>query len=119
MKIQCDACQKQEASLFCPADEAALCNHCDHTIHQANKLSAKHKRFSLHHPTSKDIPLCDICKVHIPSPFHCYFSTGFSFYIEKTGCNIKVFDVYVTATLTAIEAVSASFDKRFSATIIS
>ncbi|WJX51379.1 hypothetical protein P8452_37581 [Trifolium repens] len=62
MKIQCDACQKQEASLFCPADEAALCNHCDHTIHQANKLSAKHKRFSLHHPTSKDIPLCDICK---------------------------------------------------------
>jgi hypothetical protein len=56
---------------------------------------------------------------YAPSPFHCYFSTGFSFYIEKTGCNIKVFDVYVTATLTAIEAVSASFDKRFSATIIS
>lgn len=62
MKIQCDACHKQEASLFCPADEAALCNQCDRNIHYANKVSAKHKRFTLHHPTSKDTPLCDICK---------------------------------------------------------
>jgi hypothetical protein len=36
---------------------------------------------------------------YIPSPFQCYFSTGFSFYIKKTGRNIKVFNVYVTATV--------------------
>ncbi|KAK7312308.1 hypothetical protein VNO77_36077 [Canavalia gladiata] len=61
MKIQCDACQKDVASLFCPADEAALCHACDHTIHHANKLAGQHKRFSLHQPTSKHSPLCDIC----------------------------------------------------------
>ncbi|TKY67604.1 B-box zinc finger protein 21 [Spatholobus suberectus] len=61
MKIQCDVCHKKVASLFCTADEAALCHACDRTIHHANKLADKHKRFSLHHPTSKDTPLCDIC----------------------------------------------------------
>ncbi|XP_061340567.1 B-box zinc finger protein 20-like [Gastrolobium bilobum] len=61
MKIQCDVCHKEEASVFCPSDEAALCHGCDHTIHHANKLAGKHKRFSLHPPTSKDTPLCDIC----------------------------------------------------------
>ncbi|KAL2329002.1 hypothetical protein Fmac_022429 [Flemingia macrophylla] len=61
MKIQCDVCQNEVASLFCPADEASLCRACDHTIHHANKLAHQHKRFSLHHPNSKDTPLCDIC----------------------------------------------------------
>ncbi|MED6204318.1 hypothetical protein PIB30_008136 [Stylosanthes scabra] len=63
MKIQCDVCDKNEASLFCPADEAALCHACDRTIHHANKLATKHTRFTLHHPSSKDTPpLCDICQ---------------------------------------------------------
>ncbi|KAK7257979.1 hypothetical protein RIF29_32341 [Crotalaria pallida] len=62
MKIQCDVCHKVEASLFCPADEAALCHACDHTIHHANKLASKHTRFSLHYPNSKHSPLCDICQ---------------------------------------------------------
>ncbi|RYR49706.1 hypothetical protein Ahy_A07g036242 [Arachis hypogaea] len=62
MKIQCDACDKDEASLFCPADEAALCHACDLTIHHANKLAIKHTRFTLHQPSSKDIPRCDICQ---------------------------------------------------------
>ncbi|KAG5030424.1 hypothetical protein JHK85_014406 [Glycine max] len=62
MKIQCDVCDKVEASVFCPADEAALCHSCDRTIHRANKLATKHARFSLHYPTSKDFPLCDICQ---------------------------------------------------------
>ncbi|XP_022766514.1 B-box zinc finger protein 21-like [Durio zibethinus] len=63
MKIQCDVCNKEEASLFCTADEAALCDSCDHQVHHANKLASKHQRFSLIHPSSsKQVPLCDICQ---------------------------------------------------------
>ncbi|KAL7155385.1 hypothetical protein ABFS83_03G072000 [Erythranthe nasuta] len=62
MKIQCDVCEKEEASVFCVADEAALCSACDHRVHHANKLAGKHQRFSLHHPSPKQAPLCDICK---------------------------------------------------------
>ncbi|KAL3515120.1 hypothetical protein ACH5RR_022022 [Cinchona calisaya] len=62
MKIQCDVCDKEEASVFCSADEAALCQACDHRVHHANKLASKHLRFSLLHPSLKDSPLCDICQ---------------------------------------------------------
>ncbi|XVE56118.1 hypothetical protein DITRI_Ditri03aG0211800 [Diplodiscus trichospermus] len=63
MKIQCDVCNKEEASVFCTADEAALCDGCDHRVHHANKLASKHQRFSLLHPSSsKQAPLCDICQ---------------------------------------------------------
>ncbi|KAK2978272.1 hypothetical protein RJ640_017123 [Escallonia rubra] len=62
MKIQCDVCEKEEASIFCTADEAALCKRCDQRVHHANKLASKHLRFSLLHPSSKDSPLCDICQ---------------------------------------------------------
>ncbi|XP_051139633.1 B-box zinc finger protein 21-like [Andrographis paniculata] len=62
MKILCDVCDKNEASLFCVADEAALCAACDHRVHHANKLAGKHQRFSLHHPSPKHAPLCDICQ---------------------------------------------------------
>ena len=63
MKIWCDVCDKEEASVFCCADEAALCNGCDRHVHFANKLAGKHLRFSLTSPTPKDAPLCDICGV--------------------------------------------------------
>ncbi|KAL2512958.1 B-box zinc finger protein 21 [Abeliophyllum distichum] len=62
MKIQCDVCDKDEAILFCVADEAALCNACDHRVHHANKLAGKHERFSLLQPSPKQAPLCDICQ---------------------------------------------------------
>ncbi|KAJ4966722.1 hypothetical protein NE237_018571 [Protea cynaroides] len=62
MKIQCDVCNKEEASLFCSADEAALCHGCDHRVHHANKLAGKHHRFPLLHPSSKEAPRCDICQ---------------------------------------------------------
>ncbi|KAG6711767.1 hypothetical protein I3843_05G063900 [Carya illinoinensis] len=62
MKIQCDVCHKGEASVFCPADEAALCDGCDNSIHHANKLAGKHARFSLIHPSLKEVPICDICQ---------------------------------------------------------
>ncbi|KAA8528704.1 hypothetical protein F0562_036059 [Nyssa sinensis] len=62
MKIQCDVCNKDEASVFCSADEAALCDTCDHRVHHANKLASKHQRFSLLQPSPKQVPLCDICQ---------------------------------------------------------
>ncbi|OIT33411.1 PREDICTED: B-box zinc finger protein 21-like isoform X2 [Nicotiana attenuata] len=62
MKIQCDVCNKNEASVFCTADEAALCEACDHRVHHVNKLASKHERFSLLQPSTKQFPLCDICQ---------------------------------------------------------
>ncbi|KAK1399300.1 B-box zinc finger protein 21 [Heracleum sosnowskyi] len=62
MRIQCDVCNKDEAAVFCPADEAALCDACDHSVHHANKLAQKHRRFSLIPPSHKQCPLCDICQ---------------------------------------------------------
>ncbi|MCD7456070.1 hypothetical protein HAX54_030571 [Datura stramonium] len=62
MKIQCDVCNKNEASVFCTADEATLCESCDHRVHHVNKLASKHQRFSLLQPSPKQAPLCDICQ---------------------------------------------------------
>lgn len=62
MKIQCDVCNKKEASFFCVADEASLCDSCDHRVHHANKLAGKHQRFSLLQLCPEQAPLCDICQ---------------------------------------------------------
>ncbi|KAJ9567304.1 hypothetical protein OSB04_003270 [Centaurea solstitialis] len=62
MKINCDVCNKEEASVFCSADDAALCSACDHRVHHANILAGKHPRFSLLLPSPKDSPICDICQ---------------------------------------------------------
>ncbi|KAH0875957.1 hypothetical protein HID58_073319 [Brassica napus] len=64
MKIRCDVCDKEEASVFCTADEASLCDGCDHRVHHANKLASKHLRFSLLYPSSSknSSPICDICQ---------------------------------------------------------
>ena len=69
MKVQCDVCAAEAASVFCCADEAALCDACDRRVHRANKLAGKHRRVSLLHPCSSSSaaaqkpPLCDICQV--------------------------------------------------------
>ncbi|CAN6268717.1 unnamed protein product [Urochloa humidicola] len=66
MKVQCDVCAAEAASVFCCADEAALCDACDRRVHRANKLAGKHRRFSLLHPSPSSAhtkpPLCDICQ---------------------------------------------------------
>ncbi|KAK4781792.1 hypothetical protein SAY86_015894 [Trapa natans] len=62
MKVLCDVCSKDEAVVFCTADEAALCGGCDYRVHHANKLASKHQRFSLLSPSSKEFPLCDVCQ---------------------------------------------------------
>ncbi|CAN7123356.1 unnamed protein product [Brassica rapa subsp. narinosa] len=64
MKIRCDVCDKEEALVFCTADEASLCGGCDHRVHHANKLASKHLRFSLLNPSpsNNSSPICDICQ---------------------------------------------------------
>ncbi|KAI7743672.1 hypothetical protein M8C21_004120 [Ambrosia artemisiifolia] len=62
MKINCDVCNKHQAFVFCPADDAALCAACDHRVHHANIVAGKHPRFSLLPPSPTDSPLCDICQ---------------------------------------------------------
>ncbi|KAL8216152.1 hypothetical protein R6Q57_022989 [Mikania cordata] len=62
MKIQCDVCNNTPATVYCSADEAALCSACDHRVHHANKLAGKHPRFSLLHPSPDKSPVCDICQ---------------------------------------------------------
>ncbi|URD81744.1 salt tolerance-like protein [Musa troglodytarum] len=62
MKILCDFCGNGEALVFCCADEAALCDACDHHVHCANKLASKHRRFSIDPPSAHSHPLCDICR---------------------------------------------------------
>jgi len=61
MKIQCDVCEKRQATVICCADEAALCAKCDVEIHAANKLASKHQRLQLHSLSNK-LPSCDICQ---------------------------------------------------------
>ncbi|KAJ6801850.1 putative B-box zinc finger protein 23 [Iris pallida] len=68
MKIQCDVCEKAEATVLCCADEAALCWSCDEKVHAANKLAEKHQRVPLllpsnsTTPSSSHLPTCDICQ---------------------------------------------------------
>ncbi|KAG6598479.1 B-box zinc finger protein 21, partial [Cucurbita argyrosperma subsp. sororia] len=62
MKILCDVCENAEAVVFCTADEAALCNLCDHRVHNANKLASKHRRFSLLRSDAAEAPVCDVCR---------------------------------------------------------
>lgn len=73
MKIQCDVCEKGDAVVFCTADEAALCNLCDHRVHHANKLASKHRRFSLLRPDAGEAPVCDVCKVFCQDLIFVYF----------------------------------------------
>ncbi|KAL5129935.1 B-box zinc finger protein 21 [Glycine soja] len=91
MKIQCDVCHKEVASFFCPSDEASLCHACDRTIHHPNKLSEKHKRFSLHHSIStKDSPLCDICHIGADASDPTSFSSNDTAIEERTTSSSKI-----------------------------
>ncbi|KAG8071634.1 hypothetical protein GUJ93_ZPchr0006g46222 [Zizania palustris] len=69
MKVQCDVCAAEAASVFCCADEAALCDACDRrekrgflfckedrailcrecdvSVHTASELTTRHSRYLL------------------------------------------------------------------------
>lgn len=69
MKILCNACEAAESSVFCCADEAALCWACDQKVHAANKLASKHQRVPLTSSSSSLVPKCDICQARPPALF--------------------------------------------------
>ncbi|CAK9320723.1 unnamed protein product [Citrullus colocynthis] len=68
MRILCDSCESAAATLFCAADEAALCAICDTKVHMCNKLASRHVRVGLANPS--EVPRCDICE-NAPAFFYC------------------------------------------------
>ncbi|KAK1261287.1 putative salt tolerance-like protein [Acorus gramineus] len=68
MRTICDVCESAPASLFCAADEAALCHACDEKVHMCNKLASRHVRVGLAAPS--EVPRCDICE-NAPAFFYC------------------------------------------------
>lgn len=84
MKVQCDVCEKAEATFLCCADEAALCSACDNNVHAANKLASKHQRVSLINPSSQS-PKCDICQE----------KTGYFFCLEDRALLCRQCDVSI------------------------
>lgn len=64
----CDACESAVATVFCAADEAALCRVCDDKVHMCNKLASRHVRVGLAAPSA--VPRCDICE-NGPAFFYC------------------------------------------------
>ena len=68
MRTVCDVCESAAATLFCAADEAALCRPCDEKVHMCNKLANRHVRVGLADPS--DVPRCDICE-NAPAFFYC------------------------------------------------
>ncbi|MCO5609139.1 hypothetical protein L7F22_063361 [Adiantum nelumboides] len=45
--VVCDICQERPSFFFCIEDRALLCRECDLSVHSANALAAKHRRFLL------------------------------------------------------------------------
>ncbi|KAF5186142.1 B-box zinc finger protein [Thalictrum thalictroides] len=68
MRTLCDVCESAAATLFCAADEAALCPSCDDKVHLCNKLASRHVRVGLAAPN--EVPRCDICE-SAPAFFYC------------------------------------------------
>lgn len=93
MKVQCDVCEKAQATILCCADEASLCAECDTRVHAANKLASKHQRLSLLHPTSEDLPCCDVCQE----------KTGYFFCLEDRAllCRNCDYSIHSTNALAA------------------
>lgn len=60
MARECDFCKVSPAFLFCRADSAFLCSHCDSNIHGANKLASRHER----------VWICEVCE-QAPAAFTC------------------------------------------------
>ncbi|XP_039133113.1 B-box zinc finger protein 22-like isoform X2 [Dioscorea cayenensis subsp. rotundata] len=92
MKIQCDVCERAEATVLCCADEAALCWGCDEKVHAANKLAGKHQRVPLlscssSNPSSNSSPnpTCDICQE----------KTGYFFCLEDRALLCRHCDVSI------------------------
>ncbi|XP_062110122.1 zinc finger protein CONSTANS-LIKE 16-like [Humulus lupulus] len=52
----CDSCVKKRARWYCAADDAFLCQSCDHSVHSANSLARRHERVRLKTSSSRSPP---------------------------------------------------------------
>lgn len=51
----CDNCVKKRARWYCAADDAFLCQACDHSVHSANSLARRHERVRLKTASSSSL----------------------------------------------------------------
>ncbi|XP_016471039.1 B-box zinc finger protein 24 [Nicotiana tabacum] len=93
MKIQCDVCEKAQATVICCADEAALCTKCDIKVHAANKFASKHQRLLLQCLSNK-LPVCDICQD----------KTAFIFCVEDRALFCNVCDESIHSASSSLSA---------------
>lgn len=74
--MPCDFCGEEIAVIYCRADSAKLCLHCDRHVHSANALSRKHLRTQICNGCSSQpvtfrssgdgLSLCQDCDFDVP-----------------------------------------------------
>ncbi|KAL0297293.1 UNVERIFIED_CONTAM: B-box zinc finger protein 21 [Sesamum radiatum] len=66
MKVQCDACHVEMASIFCYIDKTALCSSCNRHVHHHNLIAKDHQHIQFSYPLpipsryATYVRLCDI-----------------------------------------------------------
>lgn len=64
----CDNCVKKRARWYCAADDAFLCQACDHSVHSANSLARRHERLLLKTASTRFRPQLKLKSDVSPSP---------------------------------------------------
>lgn len=62
MAASCQVCELKEATVYCPNDDARLCAACDHAVHSASALAARHQRVALCEAPGCKLPASVFCK---------------------------------------------------------
>ncbi|KAL0327569.1 UNVERIFIED_CONTAM: B-box zinc finger protein 21 [Sesamum angustifolium] len=62
MKVQCDACHVEMASIFCYIDKIALCSTCNRHVHHHNLIAKDHQHIQFSYPLPNPFLICDICQ---------------------------------------------------------
>ncbi|KAL3501714.1 hypothetical protein ACH5RR_036163 [Cinchona calisaya] len=65
----CDNCVRKRARLYCPADDAFLCEVCDASVHSANPLARRHERVRLKTSSLKPSKTISL-QISVPSWHH-------------------------------------------------
>jgi len=50
--VMCEACEKNQANVYCAEDKAHFCDSCDIAMHSANKIVARHNRKKMNTPSN-------------------------------------------------------------------
>ncbi|KAL0447475.1 UNVERIFIED_CONTAM: B-box zinc finger protein 21 [Sesamum latifolium] len=62
MKVQCDVCHIEPASIFCHINEIAFCSFCDRDMRHDNPPPEDHQHIPFFYPFPNPFPTCDICQ---------------------------------------------------------